>query len=305
MRLTATTPKRLPLILIFALLFSSATTSDARAISHKRTPNSNDDNGGRNTLIEYPPGHNRDHILYPPGKVPGSLHTDNKRRKQSDTPLRAEAEEGTGARIEKRNLFSQLLNTHLLHRLPSMRHLYSLNMNDDTDSDTNGNGSGGAEGYSYRNAEEEDEEERIDEEDDIERHVGIYDDDDDDDEGFEDVEIVTQVIRGASAPIIIEPFIRHPAHGSSLFDTDISSGSNGNDCAGDHDEKISYTADNNDDTDFLNSQIWIVDEWDEDFDGVEETIDDFIDWIDNLDHVRARPTGGHSGNNFPLLRLFS
>ncbi|KAG9069035.1 hypothetical protein KI688_009925 [Linnemannia hyalina] len=265
--------------------------------------------------------------------VPGPLHTDNKRRKRSDTQLRAEAEEGTGARIEKRSLFSRLLNSNLLHRRPTMRHLYNLNMDDDTNGDTN---DGGAERYAYWNAEEE-EEERIDEEDDLERRVGIYEDDDD--EGFEDVGIVNQVIRGTSTPLIIEPFIRHPAHGSSLFDTDIGSGSNGNDRAGDHDEKISYDDDgddeedldrirasqpwylhqytsssspkhhndknNDDDADIIESQIWIIDEWDEDFDGVEETIDDFIDWIDDLDHVRARSAGDHSGNNFPLWRLFS
>ncbi|KAF9551945.1 hypothetical protein EC957_000114 [Mortierella hygrophila] len=322
MRPTTTTPKTLPFIFLLALIFSSTTTSDARAISHKRTPDSNDDNGGSNPLIVYPPGYNPDHILYPPGKAPGSLHADNKRGKRSDAQLRAEAEEGTGARIEKRNLFSRLLNSNLLHRRPSIRNLYNLNMNDDTNSDTNGNGSGETEGYAYWNAEEEEEEEEgIDEEDDMKRRVGIYEDDDDDDEGFEDVEIVNQVIRGASTPMIIEPFIRHPAHGSSLFDTDTSSGHNDNDCAGDNDEKISqpwylhqyppssslkhHNNENNDDTDALEGQIWIVDEWDEDFDGVEGTIDDFIDWIDDLDHVRARPAGDHSGNNFPLLRLFS
>lgn len=208
-------------------------------------------------------------------------------------------------------------------------------MEDETNSDTKSNGSGEAEKYSYWNAED-------DEEGDLERHGGIYEDDDD--EVFEDVGIVRQVIGGAGTPIVIEPFVRHPAHGNSLFDIDISSSSNGNDRPGDHDEKGSNAGDNNsddddkedldrirasqpwyqyqylsssspkhhnnennDDTDdILKSQIWIVDEWDEDFDGVEETIDDFIDWIDELDHVRAHPAGGdHFGNNFPLRRLFS
>ncbi|KAH7048100.1 hypothetical protein BKA57DRAFT_464129 [Linnemannia elongata] len=344
---TKTTPKRLlvPLILILTLLSSTTTTTDARAIPQKRTPDSND--GNSDTLIVYPPsGHNPDHILYPPGKDPGSLHTDNKRRKRSDTQLRveAEAEEGSGAKIEKRNLFSQVLNSGRLHRRPSTHHLYNLHTNDVANIDTKGSGNGRAEEYPYWSAEEEDEEE-IDEEVDLERHVGIYEDDDDDNLGSEDVGIVRQVIGGDSTPIIIEPFIRHPAHGSSLFDTDISSSSNGNDLASDLDEKNSNAGDNNnndeddeedleriqasqpwlqhqyssssspkhhhnnknnDDADILKSQIWIVDEWDEDFDGVEETIDDFIDWIDDLDHVRARLAGdGHSGINFPLRRLFS
>ncbi|KAK3826315.1 MAG: hypothetical protein JOS17DRAFT_257316 [Linnemannia elongata] len=347
MRPTTTMPKRLllPLILILALLSSSSTTTtDARAIFHKRTPDSNDDNSAHDTLIEIPPGRNPDHIRYPPGNNPGSFRTNSKRRKRSDTQLKVEAEavEGTGTRIEKRNLVSQLLNTNRLHRRPGTHHLYNLKMNDETSSDTNGSGSGEAEEYSYWNIEEEDdEEEGIDEEDDLERHGGIYEGDDD--EGFEVVGIVNQVLGGASTPIVIEPFIRHPAHGSSLFDTDINSGSsgNGNDRAGDHDKKSSNAEDSNgdddeedlerirasqpwyqhqypsssslkhhndnnsndnnsnDDNDILKSQIWIVDEWDEDF-------DDFIDWIDDLDHVRARPAGGeHSGNTFPLRRLFS
>ncbi|KAF9148613.1 hypothetical protein BG015_009636 [Linnemannia schmuckeri] len=346
-----TTSKRLfiSLVLIFALLSSSAliTTANARVIPQKRAPDSNDDNNRGNLLI-YPPGHYGGHTPFPPHKDPGSFHT-NKRRKRSD-PLQVsvtEAQAEAETRIEKRNLFSRLLNTDRLypHRRPSFHHFYNLNVIDDeNDENTNGSGGIGAEEYSYWNSEEEEEEE-IDEEDDLERHGGIYEDDDDDEGGFEDVRFVNQMVGGASTPIVIEPFIHHSAHGSSLFDTDgsssssnsdqeqhedsstgVSNNSDSNDEGEDFDRirasqplyqhqylssSKHHTDSNNNDDNILKNQIWIVDEWDEDFDGVEETIDDFVDWIDDLDHVRARPAssgsasaGDHSGNNYPLRHLF-
>ncbi|KAG0285452.1 hypothetical protein BGZ96_010296 [Linnemannia gamsii] len=252
----------------------------------------------------------------------------------SSYTLQAEATETgePGRTFEKRNLFSRLLNTirdrsrNPRDRRPSHKHNVN-GFNDEYDGNT-----GDLEEYSYWNAEEEDEE-GIDEEDDLERHGGIYGDDDDDDDnddnldkgGFENLGLVSQVVVKASAPIVIEPFIRHPAHGSSLFDTDNSQdqvedsnnhGESNNNNIDKEDEDLArirasqpwyqqqlhpssssskHHADNDNesnneyDSNILRSQIWIVDEWDEDFDGVEETIDDLIDWIDDLDHVRARP----------------
>ncbi|KAF8945837.1 hypothetical protein BGZ47_001864 [Haplosporangium gracile] len=352
-------PKRLfiPFILILALLSSSTliTTANARAIFQKRASDSNDDNN-RGNLIVYPPGHYDGHTPFPPNKDPGSFHTDKRRKRSaplqaSATEAQAEAEAEAGTRIEKRSLFSRLLNTDRLHphRRPSTHHLYNLNVFDDeNDGSNNGNGGVGVKDYSYWNTEEE-EEEGIVEEDDLERHGRTYEDDDDDERAFEDVGIVNQIAGGASTSVIIEPFIRHPAHGSSLFDTDGSSSysnsnsdqeqhddsstgvsnSNSND-SNDEDEDLDrirasqpwyqhqypssskhHTDSNNNDDNILKDQTWIVDEWDEDFDDVEENLDDFIDWIDDLDHARARPAssdstsaGENSGNNYPLRHLF-
>ncbi|KAG0287438.1 hypothetical protein BGZ97_007095, partial [Linnemannia gamsii] len=304
----------------------------ARALPQKRSPDTNDDdsnNGSHSDLIVYPPGKHDGHTPYLPGKGGGSLSTDKRRKKRSDTKVvQAEATAtGAGKTLEKRNLFSRLFNTnhdrghHPRHRQPQP----SNKLSNENDRNT-----GSVEEYSYWNAEEEDEE-GIDDEDDLEQHSGIYEDDyddDDDDKGrYEDLGLVSQGVARASTPIVIEPFIRHPAHGSSLFDTESNSQDQAEDSNnhGESNNKIdnededldrirashpwyqqqqlhpsssssskyhavddndSHENDNNneDDNNILTNQIWIVDDWDEDFDGVEETIDDLIDWIDDLDH---------------------
>ncbi|KAF9133935.1 hypothetical protein BGW39_008568 [Mortierella sp. 14UC] len=242
---------------------------------------------------------------------------DSKRRKRSLD------EEQEPQRIEKLNLFSRLLNADRLHRMPHRRVHISNNNNNNNNriyqSSNNDNENSEAEEYFYWKAEEE--EEGIHDEDGLERHGGIDKDVDDEEENEQDGRVVlfrnvapgTVRQAGASTSINIEPFL-HPAAAahSSLYDdkndgvvkedSNAATATGDNDAEDDeamdrvqashpwsHQQHPSSSSKHHATNNFLKSQIWIVDEWDEDFEGVEdETMDDLIDWIDDLDHVRAR-----------------
>ncbi|KAG0249102.1 hypothetical protein BGZ95_007689, partial [Linnemannia exigua] len=151
---------------------------------------------------------------------------DDGRRKRSLDPQ----EQQEQPQIEKRNIFSRLLNTDRSHephhRTPSHQIHYQTYNNIGYD----GVDSSEAEEYHYWNAEEQEEgeEEGIDVEDDVERHGGIYEDVEDDDEDFGDDDgravlfgnaSPSTIVRaaGTSTPIVIEPFL-HPASHNSLFE---------------------------------------------------------------------------------------
>ncbi|KAF9906597.1 hypothetical protein EC991_000473 [Linnemannia zychae] len=297
----------------------------ARAVSVRRSPRGDDEGGP----IYIPPGRKPHTPCYPPGQCGGQLHADDddKRRKRS---LDGEPEP---QRIEKRNLFSRLLNTGSLHRTtyPRVQNSNSNSNNNNRVYQSYGDDNESNEEYLYWRAEEE---EGIDEEDDLERHGGIYEDVDED-EGedgivvmFGDVTSGTVKQPGASTSIVIEPF-PYPA-AAGLFDSkddgqmrensntastaaardDDNDRENDEDTAMDMDriranhpwyhnqQHPSSPSDYQETDNIIKSLTWIVDEWDEDLDGVEdEILDDLTDWIDNLDHVRARSAAPNAGSS--------
>ncbi|KAF9925184.1 hypothetical protein FBU30_004991 [Linnemannia zychae] len=289
---------------------------EARAISVKRSP------GGP---VVRPPGHNDPHT---PNYTPGSAFKTNGQRKRAeavpaDHQDRPGRQDGLGQpRIEKRNIFSQLLDIDRdSHHLP---HLYKTYLDH------------------HRNSVANDNNDWVDENDNQERHEKT--DEDDENEYRDLISIESLDDADTSTPVVIEPSL-HPTL-ESLFDSHNNDNKHNNLIDQDREQEGNIFGSNYDDEDdndneievlnrmqasypwphlhhpslsspssssssgsedpmqhvenILKSQIWIIDEWDEDFD----VLDDLIDWIEDVDHVRA-PTTSSTPTRSPFSRFFS
>ncbi|KAF9093949.1 hypothetical protein BGX29_009730 [Mortierella sp. GBA35] len=314
----------LPLFLFFALLSTSTTTtSDARAVSVNRSPSP-----GADENMTVNPNNWRPHSPYvDPSNPPGGLEIGggNKRRKKSDSQAQGVAQVATiqGQHHNERNIFSRLLSNDR-HFVSTPPHDYQTNSNNEDEEND-------SEEYVYWNADGE-EEEGIDEDDDLERRGGVYEDTDDED-AFDEI-IITNT-RAASTSIVIEPFLR--IH-RSLFDhlsrldpdqkDQEEEEEDSNSISSEDDSFLDVNADMDEDriraghpwynqhdqlpsskqhaANVLKSQTWIIDEWDEDFEGVEDTLmDELMDWIDDISHVPARSGSDSAATTSGLSSFFS